>query len=100
MIDLQHTSEGILLPVRAQPKARRNAVAGIHNGRIKVSVTEAPEKGKANRALIQVLRKYLSLRKSQIALHSGETNTDKQFLISGIDAGELASRIETSLREQ
>jgi len=100
MIELQQTSEGILLPVRAQPKARRNAVAGIHNGRIKVAVTEAPEKGKANRALMHVLRKCLSLKLSQIALHSGATSSDKQFLVSGIEAGELASRIEACLSAQ
>jgi uncharacterized protein (TIGR00251 family) len=97
MLDLQLTSAGILLPVRAHPKARSNTITGIHNGRIKVSVTEAPEKGKANRGLVRVLAKCLALRKSQIALHSGETSSEKQFLIRDIEASELTRRIEALL---
>ena len=40
---------------------------------LKVCVTQAAEKGKANKALVELLGKALSLRKSQIELLSGET---------------------------
>jgi uncharacterized protein YggU (UPF0235/DUF167 family) len=41
--------EAVLLHVRVQPKARANAVKGWHGAALRVSVTAAPEDGKANR---------------------------------------------------
>ncbi len=61
---------------------------------LKVCVTQSPEKGKANKALVEVLSKALGLKKSQIELIAGETSHQKRFLVHGIDAGELASRVE------
>ncbi len=99
MIDLKPHATGTILPVRAQPGARRNEIRGQHNGMLRVCVTQAPEKGKANKALIALLSKELSLRKSQIELISGETSHQKQFLIHDVAPDELTSRIETVLGE-
>jgi hypothetical protein len=65
---------------------------------LKVSVTQAPEKGKANKALVALLAKQLSLRKSQIELLSGETTAQKRFLIRGIAPAELLQRIAQLLK--
>ena len=73
MLDLQSHPDGTILPVRAQPGARRNEVRGLQDGCSKVCVTQAPEKGKANKAIVEVLAKWLGVRKSQIELISGET---------------------------
>jgi uncharacterized protein YggU (UPF0235/DUF167 family) len=64
---------------------------------LKVSVTQAPEKGKANKALVELLAKGLALRKSQIELLSGETSAHKRFLIRGLKPDELLRRIEAVL---
>ena len=58
-----------------------------------MSVTQAPEKGKANKAIIGVLSKGLSLRKSQIELLTGGTSAKKRFLVRGITPEELQKRI-------
>ena len=96
MIELEETANGVLLPVQAQPKARNNSVIGIHNGRLKVAVTQAPEKGKANNALVKVLASSLGLRRSQIELVSGATSSRKMFLVTGVDVPDLRRRIEES----
>jgi uncharacterized protein len=100
MIDLQPHAEGTVLPVRAQPGSRRNEIRGQQDGALKVSVTQSPEKGKANKAIIELLCKSLALRKSQIELLSGETSHHKQFLIRPISPDELAGRIEKILAEK
>ena len=79
-----------------QPKAKKNGLVGIHNGRLKVAVTQAPEKGKANIALIKVLASVLGLRRSQVELVSGATSSKKTFLISGVELQELQRRIDES----
>lgn len=94
MIGLEQVGRDVLLPVQAQPKARKNGVVGIHNGRLKVAVTQAPEKGKANTALIKVLTNALRCKRSQVELVSGTTSTQKTFRIANIRAEELLSRIE------
>ncbi|MFO1023105.1 MAG: DUF167 domain-containing protein [Planctomycetales bacterium] len=84
---------GSILRVHAQPGARKNAILGVHADRLKVAVTQAPEKGKANHALCEVLAKELDLKKSQVSLLSGETSGQKKFLISGVTPDELTARL-------
>jgi hypothetical protein len=97
MLDLQPRGDGTVLPVRAQPGARGNAIRGVQQGALRVSVTQSPEKGKANKAMISLLAELLSLRKSQIELLSGATSPQKRFLIRGLTPAELARRIEAVL---
>ncbi len=97
MIALEAHPEGTILPVRAQPGARRNCFAGVHNGKLKVAVTQVAEKGKANRAIIDVLAKELRLRKSQVELIAGETAAQKRFLIRAVSREQLAERIAAAL---
>jgi hypothetical protein len=93
MIALEPHPEGTILPVRAQPGSRRNELRGEQDGMLKVCVTQSPEKGKANKAVIELIAKSLKLRKSQIELLSGETSHQKRFLIRGITPEELAQKI-------
>ena len=94
MIDLRTTTDGVILPVQAQPGARKNAVVGEHAGRLKVAVTQAPEKGKANEAILKVLAEALQLSRSQLELVRGETARQKEVLITGISPEDLQRRIE------
>lgn len=81
MIDLTDHAEGCVLPVRAQPNARRVGVQGTRNGALKVAVAAPPEDGRANDALVEVLRETLGLKRSQVELLTGQTSRDKRFLI-------------------
>ncbi len=93
MIRLQTRPSGVVLPIRAQPSARKSAVRGIHDGALKVSVTEAPEKGKANKAIVKLLSSQLGLKKSQLTLIAGLTDSRKELLVEGVDADDLRDRI-------
>lgn len=99
MIAVTAHAEGCVLPVRAQPGARKNAVAGEHAGALKVLVTAPPEDGKANKAILDVLRQVLGLKRSQIDLLSGATNRDKRVLIRGLAKAELESRLRMACVE-
>lgn len=97
MIELRAHAEGTTLPVRVVPGARRTELRGGREGVLQVGVSVAPEKGKANKALIALLSKSLSLRKSQLELVAGATSQQKRFLVRGITPEELAARIERAL---
>jgi uncharacterized protein (TIGR00251 family) len=97
VIELEPHAEGVILPLRAQPGAKRNEIRGEQEGMLKVSVTQIAEKGKANKALLEVLAKGLGLRKSQVALLSGETSSHKRILVRGVTPEQLAELIRKKL---
>jgi len=72
------TREG-LRHVRVQPKARASAIVGWQAGTLRVRVTAAPEDGRANRAVIELLAESLSIPPSSIALVRGAASRDKWF---------------------
>jgi uncharacterized protein (TIGR00251 family) len=97
MIDLVEHPEGCILPVRAQPGARRTGLLGEQGGALKIAVTAPPEDGRANRALLETLREMLGLKRSQIDLLSGATSRAKRFLIRGLTRAALEARVRSLL---
>ena len=93
MIAVADHAEGCVLPVRAQPGARRAGMQGERAGALKVAVTAPPEDGRANQALIEELRKALGVKRSQVELIGGQTSRDKRFLIRGLTRAELEERL-------
>jgi uncharacterized protein (TIGR00251 family) len=97
MIAVTEHAEGCILSVRAQPRARRAGVQGEQAGALKVAVTAPPEDGRANRAIVEELRKALAIKGSQVELIGGQTNRDKRFLIRGLTRAELEKRVAALL---
>lgn len=79
--------------VKAHAGAKRDAVGGCHDGLIKVEVTTAPEKGKANKAIIKLLAKRLGVPASEVVLLSGDTNPRKRFGVTGLSPEEIRVRL-------
>lgn len=93
MIAISEHAEGCVLPVRAQPGARRTGLQGLHNGALKIAVASPAEDGRANEALADVLREVLNLKRSQVELLNGHRSREKRFLIRGLRVGELEHRL-------
>lgn len=96
---LQETPAGIVLPVNAQPGSRRSGVMGELAGSLKVAVTQVPEKGKANEAILEALIELFELKRHQLQLVSGATSSQKRFLVTGVSLNELRRQIEQLLIE-
>jgi uncharacterized protein (TIGR00251 family) len=86
-------AEGVILPVVAQPGAKRNAILGERAGALRVAVTAPPDKGKANAAIQSVLADSLGCKAAQVSLISGAASRQKRFLIRGINREELGRRL-------
>lgn len=84
MIEPTEHAEGVVLPIRAQPGARRNQIVGAWNHALKIAVTAPPDQGKANQAIIDVLVAALKVKKSQVELIAGFASRDKKVLLRGI----------------
>ena len=90
---LTEHAEGLVLPVRAQPRARKPGILGEQAGALKVAVTAPPEDGRANEALVEALANCLAVKRSQVALLAGATARDKRFLIRGLTKTTLEQRL-------
>ena len=97
MIQLADDADGVLLPVRAQPGARKAAVLGEHAGALKLSVTAPPQDGRANAAVVELVRELLGLKRSQVELLSGLKDRNKKLLIRGVDRETLGAKVNALL---
>lgn len=77
------------LRVRVNPRSSRSQVTGWQDGVLHIKLTAPPVEGAANKAAVEFLAKTLGVRKSQVALVSGQTGRDKTFEIAGLTPEEL-----------
>ena len=96
---MESCQDGVILIVRAFPKAKRNGVRVESDDCLKVYVTQIPEKGKANAAIRRQIAQSLNLRVSQIELLQGETSQQKKFLLRNVSVEEIQIIIE-GIKEQ
>ncbi|MDR7040074.1 uncharacterized protein YggU (UPF0235/DUF167 family) [Methylobacterium sp. BE186] len=94
-------AEGLRLGVRLTPRGGRDGIDSVGVGAdgrsvLQVRVAAAPLEGAANAALVALLAKRLRMRRSDIAILSGETARLKVLLLSG-DGPALAERLAADL---
>jgi hypothetical protein len=85
---LRATAAGVTLAVRAQPGAKKTAIAGVYGegpaAQLKIAVQAPPLEGRANTALIAFLAETFGLAKNAVELMAGESSRSKVFLLCGL----------------
>jgi hypothetical protein len=84
-----------ILTVRVKPRAKRAGLLGRHGDGIKVAVRAAPERGRANAELLELLAKVLNLDTSAVEVVSGATSQDKRVRVS-LTPTELQKRLDAA----
>lgn len=82
------TEGGVKLRLRVTPRARRAGIHGVapdSDGSValRIAVTEPPENGQANRAVLALLAKRCAFAKSQMEIVAGATVRRKVVLVRG-----------------
>ena len=90
MINIREVENGIVVSVKVQPNASKDMVVGEHADQLKIAVTVAPEKGKANKTVIKVLSKLLGVKSSDVEILSGETSREKKVFIRNITVKDIS----------
>jgi hypothetical protein len=78
---LRQTKEGVVIPIHAQPNAKRSEIAGLHGTELKIRLHAPPVEGKANETLVEFLSKLLGVPHSAIEIVRGRTSRSKQVLV-------------------
>ena len=85
---LRKVAGGLTIPVRAQPGAKKTAIAGIYGegdaAQLKIAVQAPPIEGRANKALIAFLAETFGVSKKSVELVNGELSRSKVFLLRGV----------------
>ena len=75
------------------PRAPRNAIEGLRDGRIVVRVTAPPVDDAANDAVIELLARRLKVRRAAIRIVTGGTGRNKTIEIAGVDETAVRARL-------
>ena len=79
--------DDLVLAVRVMARAKHNEITGVSNGFLQVRTTAPPADGKANKAVTNMIAKYLKVPVSRVELLRGATHRNKQFLVKYRDNG-------------
>ena len=90
---VRDVADGCTLEVRVHPGARRNDVAGLHAGAVKISIAAPATDGRANEALIEFVAEILSLPQARVSLVSGAASRSKVLRITGKTAAEVRAAL-------
>jgi uncharacterized protein len=97
MIEIKEKAGGVQFAIRVIPGASKNEVVGIQDGALKIKLTAPPVEGKANKACIDFLTRLLGMRRSALAIASGEKSRKKIVTIDGMNLRELEERLKDIL---
>lgn len=83
----------MILSVHARPGAKKDAVVGLFDGRLKVALAAPPVDGKANAKLCLFFAKELGTSKSAVSLLSGESSREKRILIRNVSLEQALEKL-------
>ena len=79
------------IEIHVQPKASRNRI--VTDGTIKIYVTAAPEKGRANKAVVEMIARRLGVPKRAVSIVSGERSRAKLLEVEGLGDEDVRRRL-------
>jgi uncharacterized protein (TIGR00251 family) len=84
------------LRLHVVPGATRAGVVGRYGDGWKVRVTAAPERGKANDAVVRLVAATLGLPRAAVTIVSGHGTRDKTLEVSGADCDSVEAALESA----
>lgn len=97
-LDIISRPGGVEFAVKVVPGASRSRVAGVLGDALKLAVAAPPEKGLANKAVIELLAASLGVRRADIEIVAGHTQPHKRVRVRGVSTAavlKLAAGNET-----
>ncbi len=81
------------LQIKVIPSSSKDCIAGWLEDTLRVKVKTPPDKGKANKAVTNILEKALSLPKNSVKIESGLTSCLKIITINTDNANVIKNRL-------
>jgi uncharacterized protein YggU (UPF0235/DUF167 family) len=85
VVDLEPGADGPRLRLRVKPGGRRDRLVGAYGGALKLEVTAAAERGRANDAVVSLLARTLGVPRAAVSILSGAGSQDKSVRIGNVE---------------
>ena len=95
MLALQQRGADVLMPVMVQPRASRNAVAGLHGNALKLRLTAPPVEGAANAACLRFLTDLLGVSRARLSIVKGTKARQKLICVTAMSVDLLRTRLRS-----
>ena len=92
-LQIQQTETDSHFKVKVVPASSRTIIVGALDGMLKMRVTAVPEKGRANKSIIDFLAKKLGVNKKAVTIIAGAGSPVKRIRISEISADYVLERL-------
>jgi len=87
----------VRMDIRVSPRASKNKVDGVRDGRLVVKVTAPPVDAAANEAVVALLADEFDMPKRQITIVMGATGRSKTVELAGVTADAIRARLSDIL---
>lgn len=92
-LPLRDDGAGTVIPIRAVPRAARDALDSLTEGALRVRLAAPPVEGAANKALLAFMAGALGVPKRDLELLSGERGRHKLLRVRGLTLDEVRHRL-------
>ncbi len=79
-----------------KPGSSINKIDGKYKDYIKIRIRAKPVRGKANKALIKIIAKFLDIPKNNISIISGHKSNYKKLLVKCADNTDILSKLQNN----
>ncbi|MHB1157117.1 MAG: DUF167 domain-containing protein [Phycisphaerales bacterium] len=94
-LHIEATDEGMIVDVKVVPNASSDQIVGLLGEALKIKVSAAPEAGRANAAVRELIARTLKIKSRNVQVVAGWTQAHKRVLIIGAcgDLNEVATQL-------
>jgi uncharacterized protein (TIGR00251 family) len=93
MLEILERDGAAIFPVRVQPRASKDEIAGEMSGALKVRLRAPAVEDRANEALVEFLAQLLKTPKSAVRILSGDRSRTKRIEIRGVTEQQIQALV-------
>ena len=91
------TPDGVVIDVRATPRASRSGLAGVRDGALLLRLHAPPVEGAANEELVDLLATLLGVPRRAITIVTGGRNRLKRVRVEGVSVKFVNARLKAHI---
>lgn len=92
-LQIEQADRDCYFKVKVVPASSKTVLVGVLDGMLKLRVTAVPEKGKANKSIIDFLAKKLGVNKKMVTITAGTSSPVKRIRVSEISADNVLEKL-------
>jgi uncharacterized protein (TIGR00251 family) len=91
-LEIRRLADGVSFWIHVTPRAGRERLGGVHDGALRVAVSEPPVEGAANAGCVRALARALGVGRAAVDLDPGAKGRRKRVRVTG-DPAALAAAL-------